>query len=286
MRTNHIFSLIVAGLVTGSVWASPQEPNGELDKQLRATFVPTRLAADRVKVIQAGTVLTVQKDGIGAISPAAGMGRLSGSDQAFYPNIYKSGTVRHDALRGMFLEKLGSIRDLAVNEQVYLLKLEYKGSSVILDVQTCGTCDPKLVDPENVPARAAVAFQFPKGFLDTATPVQVQTVISHVFAPPAADASGANASPSSGVSPLPSVPPPPTPDPAPVTPSVVMAPIAPPPPPADAPTSHVEIGQTVDQVIAEMGQPLNKLNGAGGKQIFMYKGLKITFLKGKVSDVE
>lgn len=289
MRKNHIFSLLFAGLLAGSLWASPQDqnPNAELDKQLRATFVPTKLAADRVKVVQAGTVLAVQKEGIGAITPTAGMGRLSGSDQAFYPNVYKSGTVKHDALRGMFLEKVGSLRDLAVDEKVYLLKIEYKGTAVILDVQTCGICDPKVVDPENVPARAAVSIQFPKGYLETATPAQVQTVVSHVFAPlpDATNATDVTATAAQGAPPAPPQPiAPPEPPPAP------MAAIPPPPPPPDAAPApapgSVEPGQTPEQVVAIMGQPMRILNGAGGKQIYLYKGLKVTFLKGKVSDVE
>jgi hypothetical protein len=61
--------------------------------------------------------------------------------------------------------------------------------------------------------------------------------------------------------------------------------IAPPPPPADAPAPTITLGQTKDQVTAAFGQPL-KVASLGGKVIFYYKDMKVTFSSGKVSDVE
>jgi hypothetical protein len=58
--------------------------------------------------------------------------------------------------------------------------------------------------------------------------------------------------------------------------------------PAAAPARkpvNVTLGQSIDQVVANMGQPTTKLN-AGQKTIYVYKDLKITFLGGKVSDVQ
>jgi len=54
--------------------------------------------------------------------------------------------------------------------------------------------------------------------------------------------------------------------------------------PAHRPVT-VTLGQTIDQVLASMGQPTTKLN-AGQKTIYVYKDLKITFTSGKVSDVQ
>ena len=75
------------------------------------------------------------------------------------------------------------------------------------------------------------------------------------------------------------------PNPPPATQTSIPAPIAPPPPPADQPTQTIEIGQTVDQVVAALGQP-QKIAKVGTKQIYFYKDLKVTFNNGKVSDVE
>ena len=54
--------------------------------------------------------------------------------------------------------------------------------------------------------------------------------------------------------------------------------------PAAEPQS-IEKGMTPDQVEAAMGQPDKKVN-LGSKQIYVYKDLKVTFLNGKVSDVQ
>jgi hypothetical protein len=48
---------------------------------------------------------------------------------------------------------------------------------------------------------------------------------------------------------------------------------------------QIEAGQTPDQVKAALGQP-DKMVNLGAKQIWVYKDLKVTFLNGKVSDVE
>ena len=58
---------------------------------------------------------------------------------------------------------------------------------------------------------------------------------------------------------------------------------APPPPPAD-PVNIAE-GQTIDEVVKAMGQPLRIVN-VGTKVIYSYKDLKVTFVNGKVKDVQ
>jgi hypothetical protein len=58
---------------------------------------------------------------------------------------------------------------------------------------------------------------------------------------------------------------------------------APPPPPAEAPT--VSLGQTPDEVVAALGQPAKKAK-IGTKEIYFYKDLKVTFLNGKVKDIQ
>ena len=55
---------------------------------------------------------------------------------------------------------------------------------------------------------------------------------------------------------------------------------APPPEP-----QQIEKGQTPDQVKAALGNP-DKIVNLGTKQIYVYKDLKVTFINGKVSDVQ
>jgi hypothetical protein len=66
-----------------------------------------------------------------------------------------------------------------------------------------------------------------------------------------------------------------------------MPAIAPPPPPpaAAAVPPTISLGQTMNQVTAAFGEPL-KVANLGGKSIFYYKDMKVTFINGKVSNVE
>src|ERR1700678_1457628 len=59
-----------------------------------------------------------------------------------------------------------------------------------------------------------------------------------------------------------------------------QAPAQPPAPPAS-----IQLGQTVDQVTASFGPP-EKIVNLGTKQIYVYKDLKVTFVNGKVTDVQ
>ena len=54
-------------------------------------------------------------------------------------------------------------------------------------------------------------------------------------------------------------------------------------PPADP--VQIEKGQTIDQVKAAIGSP-DKIINLGTKQIYVYKDIKVTFINGKVSDVQ
>jgi len=73
--------------------------------------------------------------------------------------------------------------------------------------------------------------------------------------------------------------------PAPVAPPPApMAEIPPPPPPPEAPPT-IEPGQNKDQVVAAFGQPL-RVAKFGAKEIFFYKDTKVTFIAGKVTNVE
>ncbi len=47
----------------------------------------------------------------------------------------------------------------------------------------------------------------------------------------------------------------------------------------------IQLGMTTDQVQAAMGKP-EKIFNVGTKQIYTYKDIKVTFLNGKVSDVQ
>jgi hypothetical protein len=71
-------------------------------------------------------------------------------------------------------------------------------------------------------------------------------------------------------------------------PAAAMAPIAAPPPPVDTPPpapKTIALHQTKDEVVAIMGQP-TKIVKLGTKEIDYYADMKVTFVGGKVADVQ
>lgn len=50
-------------------------------------------------------------------------------------------------------------------------------------------------------------------------------------------------------------------------------------------TPTVSLGQTIDQVRAVLGPPMQIMN-AGARQIYLYQNLKITFVNGRVTDIQ
>jgi hypothetical protein len=59
--------------------------------------------------------------------------------------------------------------------------------------------------------------------------------------------------------------------------------VAPPAPPAEP--ASIAAGQSIDEVTAALGQPAKIVN-LGAKKIYVYKDMKVTFINGKVTDVQ
>jgi hypothetical protein len=51
------------------------------------------------------------------------------------------------------------------------------------------------------------------------------------------------------------------------------------------PPPTIQMGQTEDEVVGMIGQPEKKIV-LGSKEIFVYKDIKVTFIGGKVADVQ
>jgi uncharacterized protein YcfJ len=62
------------------------------------------------------------------------------------------------------------------------------------------------------------------------------------------------------------------------------APVTDPPPPAPV-TQHVALGQSVEEVIAILGQP-SSIGELTSKKIYFYPNMKVTFVEGKVTDIQ
>jgi hypothetical protein len=261
MRTQLIISSLLTQSVGALLFAAPQALKPGADQQLRAQFAVTRVGANGV-VVQAGQVLVVQQDNIRA-NPAW-------LNQSYFPNEYKKDGKKvtqsfKDKVIKMPVGGPGAYNFLAVGAKVYLTNIEIKEREIIFSVQSCGVCNPAV--PVQLPFRAALAFQFEKGYLETADYDAIQGTLGQVFA-------------------IDTSPPPLPPTEQPQPPTATTQPIDQPAqadPPPGPPT--VSKGLTVDQVIAILGQP-ERVADLGSKKIYYYKDMKVTFLDGKVSDIE
>jgi hypothetical protein len=168
----------------------------------------------------------------------------------------------------------------AKNDKVYPTKIDVSldKDTVTMGIVACDTCNK--TDPPTY-MKANVVFQFPKGSLLSANAGSIEDVIGQLLSistddqgggqqgtdqgaqQPAADQGGQQAAQPQGAAP---------------------AQPAPQDQPAAEPAS-IEKGQTPDQVQAALGKP-DKIVNLGSKQIYVYKDLKVTFLNGKVSDVQ
>lgn len=211
-------------------------------------------------MVRRGTPLIVQKEGLQGIPvgrPSVPLSSYKGGDgkvsePGFGQQIF--------APKNEWIPVPSGSRVYLVNSSVNVKASEV--SFVVFQCETCESTDPSLI-------RAAVLFKFPKGFLPTADVKDVAKVVEEVFAidmggPPVAARTNE---------------PPPTP--------MAEPPPPPLPPPAEpqAPPKTIEVGQTVEQVVAALGQPV-KIVKLASKEMYFYKDLKITFVNGKVSDVE
>ena len=240
-------------------------------KKLNEQFVPTKFTADKSDIVTAGVVVTLKEDGLLLYSASVPMAPVS---------VPKKGKLTQgfgDMLAvGMAdgLNRPGGAagipkKTLVAGEKVWVRAIELAKDSIQVQVVTDPYDDGRYF--------ATLKFLIPKGAIPT--PDDGVKMISEVLDVQPAQNQGGPAD--QGGQPAQSAAPAEAPAAAPAP----MQAITPPPPPADTPPPTIEIGQTKDQVTAGFGQPV-KVANLGGKSIFYYKDMKVTFTNGKVSNVE
>jgi hypothetical protein len=284
MRTITFATVLITVLLSPALFADSQDqaPKGSLLNQLQTAYPLTIMDATGYKVSKPGTIFEIQLDGLQANPMKAGP----------FQNTFEDGQVvagGHGALGKIrpggfgIRAAVSQPRTLAAKEKVYLLKMDAKDDAIIFTVQTCGTCDPAAIDPTHKPFSASISFKFIKGFLAATDLKHVKDAVGALLLVPDAGAS-TDAQPAAGAAPQ-NAPQtqaqPPAQAAAPPDPPVKFGDIAPPPPPAP----ELKLGLTVDQIVAQLGQPVNTVT-AGDKQIYLYKEWKITFIGGKVTDID
>jgi len=251
-----------------------------LEGQLAAKYKLVKLGTDStgLAVLEAGTVLVIKKGGI--ISVPSG-------NTVILPSTVKDGQVHassNTAAQGVskFMKWKGlsdptgaastDTKFLTIGEKVYVSKIDVnrKDSKVALTIVECDTCN-SVQDPSM--RRGQVVFQFPKDYLSGADGGQISDLINQTLEIQAddsgqqqqgQDSQGQDTQGQQNAQAQQQAP-------------AQQQPAAPPP--------TIQLGQTPDEVTGALGQP-EKIVNLGAKQIYYYKDMKVTFVKGKVSDVQ
>jgi hypothetical protein len=295
MRNSQTVSHALVSALTVAAFATQIQAQAPatLEKQLEAAYSLTTPTADNTALVTTGSVLILQKRGL-----AAGLA----SNKVPTQNTYKDGQIksgmatavrRFGGLPGIgyvpgvgtaastAAGAAGASRDFVNGEKVFVTRIDVDRNKegiifyLISDAYDAGRYT------------ASLKFELPKGTLAKGDLALVQPVLDQVFkiAPPddnaaAAPAGQAPAQPASA-----SVQPAQAPAPVAAAPPPPPLPDIPPPPPPPADPASIKVGQTIDQVVAAMGQPKSIVD-LGAKKIYVYEGIKITFVSGKMTTAE
>jgi len=264
-----LVALIAVGILAAPTAMAQNAAPPSLKDQLEAQYRLAKIAfnSGQLTVTEPGTVLVIQQAGIQGVPPGSlAMAPAICKDGVLHPPSRGSG-FGASLIRGMSKPSsqesgVSDTRALPAGEKVYVSKLDVnlKKDSIGFRVIECDACNG-VSQPSSY--QGQVLFQFAKGSLATASVPDVEDTIAKVFA---IDTGTAEAQPAQAGAQQPETG-------------------AAQPAPAQAPPAQIQLGQTIDQVVAAFGQPERTAN-VGSKLIYVYKDLKVTFVNGKVSDVQ
>ena len=262
-------ALIIVGIIAAGTGMAQNAASPSLKEQLEAQYTLTKTAfnSGQLTVTQPGTVLVIQQAGIEGVPPES---------PTIAPATYKDGVLKSPSkkakLAGKFMRGVSNpfskssgvsdSRDLAVGEKVYVSKLDVNVNkdTIGFRIIECDSCNGVTQPSSN---KGEVIFEFTKGSLANPSVTDIEDTIAKVFTVDnSAQATQAQQAPAQPEQPA----------------AAQQA-------PEQAPPTQIQLGQTIDQVVAALGQP-EKIVDLGAKKIYVYKDLKITFTNGKVSDVQ
>ena len=268
LRPTITKSIVVAAILFSYLGISPRSAAQGLQQQLESTYAVTKPTDDKSDIVTAGAVLILQKDKIIMYSTA---------NQVLPQNTYKAGKLSEGAF-GVHdnVQKFGSFighpppqsaqtqsRHFVTGEKFWVTGIAVQGDGVVFTL---------FSDPyQDVRYQCTLKFVYPKG--TTPSTDDVLKTVAEVFKVQADDSAKSDdkQQPAAAADAQPAADQAPAADAAPASPA--------------APPATVAIGQSTDEVVAILGQP-DKILNLGAKQIYVYKDLKVTFVKGKVTDAQ
>jgi hypothetical protein len=277
MRTITISAFIIMGIP----FAVSAQSKAAIEKKLQSEYTTTQATADQADIVTAGSILVLKKGNI-VMAPVSGTN--------FFQNTYKEGRIQQNALGKLnnglnrFSHLPGAAppsspqtRTFVPGEKVWVTKIECKDDGLVFDLYTDAFAEVRY--------KAALKFYFsPKGPIPSAD--EMDKLVGEVFKiQPADDKAAPTGDQQQQQAPQAAAQQAAAPPPAAAAPDPALAPIAPPPPPPEPP-KELKMGQSKDEVLANFGQP-EKVVKLGTKEIYYYKDLgKVTFVNGKVTDVQ
>lgn len=257
-----LLAFVACGIFAGAPLVAQNAGAPSLQEQLKAQYkiVKTSADANGLVVVDPGTVLDVQKGGLLGVPPISAVmcAAKFQDDDLKSPNGFCAAMVKQNS------------RFLQVGEKVYPLRIEVnlEKDKVTFQVIECDSCNG-VQQPSFY--KSEIVFQFAKGVLRNTAVPKVEDIIGKVLAiDSGGDSQQANdqggqqdnnqGGGGGGQGQQQQQGPPPEPQ-------------------------QIEKGQTPDQVKAALGTP-DKIVNLGAKQIYVYRDLKVTFLNGKVADVQ
>jgi hypothetical protein len=281
--------LAVLAALPSVVYAQDQGIAG-IQKKLESEYQLTKTTDDKSDIVTAGSVLVLHKDKVLMVAATSTANPCM--------NTYKDGKISPTKACGVG-EKLRRLpgfgrvpgggsapatRNFVSGEKFWVTKIDVRANGVVLDFFS----DATPAGDQGIRYKAALTIPF--GAL-TPTPDEALKAVAEVITvAPSEDAKDAKGDDKKQPAPQggqqEAAPPsqPATPPPAAAPAEAPPAPIEPPPPPPPDP-AEVKEGQTIDQVVAALGPPAKKAK-VGTKDIYYYKDLKVTFINGKVKDIQ
>jgi hypothetical protein len=259
MRSNP--SSRIAALIAFSFFgAAASGQTVTLQEQLAAQYKLVKMSGNGTAVHEPGTLLSVQKGGIRSLPWRA----ISTCPAKFENNALHPPTG--------FCAKMMMRDEFRTGSKVYPLKIEInlEKAKIGFRVVSCDQCNG--VDPPTG-LKGEVIFQFAKGYLEKASAGEVEDAIGQVFAIASDDQQGQSGQQQSQNGQQPNL----------------GGQGGQDPPGGQDPQQNepqtVQLGMSTDQVESVLGRP-DKIFNLGVKQIYLYKDVKVTFMNGKVSDVQ
>ena len=272
-RTVQTVAVILLGLIPVAIANSQNGGGDSLESQLAAKYKVAKVGQDStgISVTDPGTVLLIKKGGILSVAS---------TNMVVIPSYVKDGQVHSangNAMQGVSkLLKWKNVSDptgsttaetkfLAIGEKVYVSKIDVnrKDSKVSMAIIECDSCN-SVQDASQ--RKAQVVFQFPKDYLAGADGGQISDVISQVLEIQPEEAAQQDQPQDAQQG------------------QQQAQQLQQPESPAQPPPT-IQLGQTIDDVTNLLGTPTKVVN-LGVKQIYIYKDMKVVFLRGRVADVQ